>query len=57
MNPRTRPPAVDLPVVAAFCARDLLDEIAYDDDVPVFRRNEARQAVADFDIALKDESA
>lgn len=57
VNTRTRPPAdVDLPIVAAFTCRDLLDEIAYDDDIPVYRRNEARQAVVDFDGALKDES-
>jgi len=58
MNPRTKVPtdADRLPIVAAFEMRDLLDEIAHDEDVGVFRRNEARQAVENFDAALTDES-
>lgn len=45
------------PITAAIDNRDLLDVIAWDDDVPVFRRNEARQAVADFDRALRGDDA
>lgn len=41
----------------AFDNRDLLDVIANDDDVPIYRRNEARQAVVDFDRALSGADA
>jgi len=40
------------PVVDALGNRDLLDELAGDDDLPVFRRNQCRQAVDAFDLAL-----
>ena len=29
--------------------RDLLDEMGHDDDLPEYRRNQARQQVKDFD--------
>ena len=50
-QPLTLTDAVTPSGLAAFVCRDLLDELAHDDDVPEYRRNEARQAVADFDVA------
>ena len=45
------------PITDAIDNRDLLDVLAWDDDVPVFRRNQCRQAVAEFDHALARDDA